>query len=108
MKKISTNGITYLEPLEEAGNIDFGTDAIRGDFYEAEELFRRGETVSPNRSIFATYPEGVAKEAVTASAGQYFGDPEYFAGDVYMEGREIRRLNGAVQAVPRGEKRLIG
>lgn len=84
MKHISTNGITVLEPLEGAEHIYFGTDTLSGDLYEAEELFRKGKTVTPNRLVFVTYPEGAVTEPVKAASGQYLGDPLYYDGEVYV------------------------
>lgn len=97
MKKISTNGITFLERLDDSENIYFGTETLSGDLYEAEELFRKGKTVSPNRLVFVKYPEGAVTEPVKAAKGQYLGDPIFFDGVVYIllvdfRAREIRIL----------------
>ena len=40
MKRIETQGITYIEPLVGCNEWYWGTDYIHGDLYEAEELFR--------------------------------------------------------------------
>ena len=39
MKKIRTNGITYLENLDTSSEWYLGTDYACGDLYEAEEVF---------------------------------------------------------------------
>lgn len=104
MKKISTGGITLLQPLEGSESIFFGTETLSGDLYEAEELFRKGKTVTPNRLIFVKYPEGTVTEPVKAAKGQYLGDPILFDGDVYallvdFRAREIRilKLDGSLE-----------
>lgn len=104
MKKISTGGITFLEPLEGSESIYFGAETLSGDLYEAEELFRKGKTVTPNRLVFAKYPEGAVTEPVKAAKGQYLGDPVFFDGDVYVllvdfRAREIRilKLDGSLE-----------
>ncbi len=83
MKKISTGGITCLEPLSGAENLYFGTEIPHGDLYEAQELYRDGGRIAPGRLIFVKYPSGQVTEPVKAGPGQYFGDPVYWDGSVY-------------------------
>ena len=40
MKRIVTNGITNLEPLQGSSEWYWGSDYASNDLYEAEELFR--------------------------------------------------------------------
>lgn len=51
MKRITTNGITNLEPL--AGSSEWYWDAgyASGDLYEAEELFRSGHPIRKKRLV---------------------------------------------------------
>lgn len=77
MKRINTQGITYLEPLEGSSKWYWGTDYIHGDLYEAEELFQKGGRVKSNRLVFVRYPEGSLIEPIPPVDGQYFGRPIY-------------------------------
>ena len=106
MKKIPTEGITYLEPLAGAEGIWFGTETPHGDLYEAEELYRDGGSLTPGRLIFVKYPSGQVTEPVKAASGQYFGDPAYYDGSVYVlladfPAGEIRilKLDSALESV---------
>ena len=83
MKKIPTDGITFLEPLSGAENLYFGTEIPHGDLYEAEELYRDGGSLTPGRLIFVKYPSGQVTEPVKAAPGQYFGNPVCCDGNVY-------------------------
>ena len=52
MKKIDTQGITYIETLEGSKDWYWGTDYTSGDLYEAEELFKQGHPINQNRLLF--------------------------------------------------------
>lgn len=84
MKKISTYGITYIEPLD--GNCEWywGTDYIHGDLYEAEELYQDHHPVNCNRLIFVHYPDGRVVEPIKGKAGQYFGQPISYSGKIQI------------------------
>lgn len=84
MKIIQTNGITHINELENSGGWYWGTDYASGDLYEAEELFRDGHEISCNRLIFLHYPDGGMEEPIKAKAGQYFGAPVFYEGQVYV------------------------
>lgn len=106
MKKIPTDGITFLEPLEGVEGIWFGTETPHGDLYEAEELYRDGGSLTPGRLILVKYPSGQVTEPVKAGPGQYFGDPAYYDGSVYVlladfPAGEIRilKLDSALESV---------
>ena len=73
MKRIITNGITYLEPLAGSSEWYWGTDYASGDLHEAEELFRSGHPIRRNRLILVRFPEGTVYEPVYAEPGQYLG-----------------------------------
>ena len=75
MKKIDTQGITYLEPLANCSSWYWGTDYTSGDLYEAEELFKQGHPVRQNRLLFIHYPDGKTVQPLIAEDGQYFGRP---------------------------------
>ena len=79
MKRIETQGITYIEPLDGSrGTWYWGTDYASGDLYEAQELFQDGYAVSQNKLIFVHYPDGRAVQPVAAKQGQYFGRPIFY------------------------------
>ncbi len=106
MKYIPTGGISDLKPLEGTDNIYLGMDIPHGDLYEAEELCRDGGHVIPGRLVFVKYPYGEVMEPVKARPGQYFGDPIFYDGSVYIPladfpAGEIRilRLDGELKEV---------
>lgn len=83
MKRIETQGITYIEPLDGSrGAWYWGTDYASGDLYEAEELFRDGHPVNRNKLIFVHCPEGRAIQPIAAKQGQYFGRPIFYQGKI--------------------------
>lgn len=83
MKRIETQGITYIEPLKGSrGEWYWGTDYASGDMYEAEELFRDGHPVCQNKLIFVHYPDGRAVQPIAAQQGQYFGRPIFYQGRI--------------------------
>lgn len=83
MKRIETQGITYIEPLDGSrGEWYWGTDYASGDLYEAEELFRDGHPVNRNKLIFVHYPDGRAVQPIAAKQGQYFGRPIFYQGKI--------------------------
>ena len=84
MKEIDTYGIHWIEPLEGSGQWFWGTDYSSGDLYEAENLFKKGYSVEPNRLVFVHYPEGEVIEPVLAEPGQYFEKPIYDNGRFIM------------------------
>ena len=84
MKRIVTNGITDLEPLQGSGEWYWGADYASGDLYEAEELFRSGHPVQKNRLLLVHRPEGTVYEPVRTEPGQYLGRPVYHDGQVVL------------------------
>ena len=84
MKKIRTNGITYLENLDTSSEWYLGTDYACGDLYEAEEVFLMGNRFEPNRLIFVHYPDGKIYEPIEKKEKQYFGRPAYVDGKIYI------------------------
>ena len=84
MKRIVTNGIADLEPLQGSSEWYWGADYASGDLYEAEELFRSGHPVQKNRLILVHRPEGTVYEPVRTEPGQYLGRPVYHDGQVLL------------------------
>ena len=84
MKIIQTKGIIYFNELGNSSGWYWGTDYAGGDLYEAEELFRDGHEISSNRLVFLHYPDGSTAEPIKAKAGQYFGSPVFYQGQVYL------------------------
>ena len=84
MKRIITNGITDLEPLQGGSEWYWGTDYASGDLYEAEELFRSGHPIRKNRLVLVRCPEGTLYEPVCTKPGQYLGRPAYHDGQVVL------------------------
>lgn len=84
MKRIVTNGITNLEPLQGSSDWYWGADYASGDLYEAEELFRSGHPIQKNRLILVRRPEGTVYEPVRTEPGQYLGRPVHHDGQVVL------------------------
>ena len=84
MKVINTNGITYLEKFDASAEWYWGTDYACGDLYEAEDVFLMGKRFEPNRLIFVRYPEGIVYEPIKPKENQYFGNPAYIDGKIYI------------------------
>lgn len=82
-KRIDTQGITYIEPLDGSHEWYWGTDYASGDLYEAEEAFRQGYPMNPNRLVFVHYPDGKAVQPVAAGKGQYLGQPVYYDNKIF-------------------------
>lgn len=75
MKRIETQGICCIEPLDGSREWYWGMDYTSGDLYEAEELFRQGHPVSQNKLLFIHYPDGKVTQPIIAEKGQYLGRP---------------------------------
>ena len=84
MKRITTNGITNLEPLTGSREWYWGADYASGDLYEAEELFRSGHPIRRNRLVLVRCPEGTVYEPVRTEPGQYLGRPVYHDGQIVL------------------------
>lgn len=84
MKRIITNGISYLEPLSGSNQWYWGMDYTGGDLYEAGELYRDGHPIQCNKGILVHYPDGIVYEPVHTKPGQYLGKPVYFDGQVVL------------------------
>ena len=84
MKRIPTNGITYLEPLQGSREWYWGMDYTGGDLYEAGDLYQDKHPIQCNRGILVRYPEGTIYEPVRPEPGQYLGKPAYYDGKVAL------------------------
>ena len=84
MKRIVTNGITNLEPLQGSSEWYWGADYASNDLYEAEELFRSGHSIDKNRLILIHRLEGTVYEPVITKSGQYLGKPVYHNGQMVL------------------------
>ncbi len=84
MKRIATQGIYYIEPLDGSREWYWGMDYTHGDLYEAEEMFRQGHPVSQNKLLFVHYPDGKVVQPVIAEKGQYFGCPICYDNQIIL------------------------
>lgn len=84
MKRIFTNGIINLEPLQGSSDWYWGADYASNDLYEAEELFRSGHPIDKNRLILIHRLEGTVYEPVCTKPGQYLGKPVYHNGQIVL------------------------
>ncbi len=83
-KKIETKGITYINRVPGTEKWYWGMDYTDGDLYEAEELFNFGNSITHNRLIFVSYPEGTVYEPMTVRDGQYLGKPVFWEDSIYF------------------------
>lgn len=84
MKVIETKGILYIELLAENSQWYCGTDYANGDLYEAEEVYREGGKIKPNRVVFIHHPDGEVVEPIMLKENQYLGRPIQIEGIIYM------------------------
>lgn len=84
MKVIETKGILYIELLAENSQWYCGTDYANGDLYEAEEVYREGGKIKPNRVVFIHHPDGEVVEPIMLKGNQYLGRPIQIEGIIYM------------------------
>ena len=57
MKTVDIQGITHIEPVPDGtSEWYYGISYEHGDLYEAEEVFRAGETVKGNTVCLIHYP----------------------------------------------------
>ncbi len=85
MNTIKTNGIYYLNPLDGTGDWRWGMDYTCGDLYEAEEVYRLGHPMKPNRVIFVRVSDGCIIEPIQAAPGQHLGHPPLFRGGMICQ-----------------------
>ena len=78
------NGNIHLERFDTSSEWYWGTDYACGDLYEAEEVFLSGKRFEPNRLIFVHYPDGKVYEPIEPTENQYFGNPAYIDGEIYI------------------------
>ena len=85
MKRIETNGITYIEAVPGGtGEWYYGLDYPQGDLYEAEELFRAGKPVEGRDLILIHYPDGIVYRPIAKTAGEYSEAPVYSDGGIFI------------------------
>ena len=83
IRKIMTDGISYIRKLE-GSDLFFGIDHCGDDLYEAKELFDMKHRIDRNRLIFVSYPDGEVFEPLRCEKGQYFSDPVFDEGKVFI------------------------
>ena len=64
MKRIDTQGITYLQPLDGTDQWYYSIDFPDGDMYEAEELHAMGREITGTRLLLIHYPDGEIIEPI--------------------------------------------
>lgn len=85
MKRIETNGITYLELMAGSQNAwYYGISYEHGDLYEAEELFHMGKKVEGRKLILIHYPDGRVYQPVEKAEGEYLEVPVYYDGGIFV------------------------
>ncbi len=83
VRKIATDGIGFLRRLE-GSDLYYGIDHCGDDLYEARELYEDGHRFDRNRLLFVSYPEGITCEPLKAERGQYFNDPVFDEGNIFV------------------------
>lgn len=108
MKIIPTHGITCCEAVPGSDHWFWGSDYAHGDLYEAEELFRDGHTLRPNRLIFLHAPEGWVWEPIPAGDDQCFGRPVFDNDQFYILRSDfLRQVLEVFSARPDREAELV-
>lgn len=98
MKKIETDGITYIQPVSGATSEWYvGMDYGHGDLYEAEEIFRDGQVVKGRKLCLVHYPDGEVYFPVPKAEGHYSDSPVFFEGGVYII--DVDFPNGLIRIV---------
>ena len=83
MKKIATDGIYSMSPVEGIDGWYYGCDHCSGDLYEAEEIYKSGRTLEGNKLVFIHYPDG-RTVLLPAGKGRYWGNPLGLDGYIYL------------------------
>ncbi len=83
MKELETNGITFIERVHGTEEWFWGRELKYGDLYEAEEIFADHGELKPTHAVLIHYPDGKVLN-FTAEAGEYFGDPLFVSGKMYL------------------------
>ena len=95
MKTVDIQGITHIEPVPEGtSEWYYGISYEHGDLYEAEEVFRAGETVKGNTVCLIHYPDGevfwpVPKKTGTCSEKPVFLDERIYLLNVDFQSGQI-------------------
>lgn len=85
MKKIKTDGVTYIQPVQGAtSEWYYGLDFEHGDLYEAEEIYKSGNSLKGRKLCIVHYPDGTVYTPLLEKENQYCDDPVYFEGDIYI------------------------
>jgi len=85
MRVIDTDGISYIEPVPGAtSEWYYGISYEHGDLYEAEELFRAGNTIKGRKLCLVHYPDGAVYVPVPEKEGHYCEKPVYYEDGIYI------------------------
>ncbi len=85
MRVVDTNGISNIAPVPGAtSEWYYGIDYEHGDLYEAEELFRRGNTIKGRKLCLVHYPDGAVYEPVPKTEGHYCEEPVCYEESIYI------------------------
>ena len=82
MRIIDTDGINYIEPVENSTQWYWGTDCTGGDLFEAAELFEDGHC--GGRLVFIHRTDDRVVEPISRRRGQYFGKPVFYNGSLMI------------------------
>ncbi len=86
MKRIDTQGITYLQPLDGTDQWYYSIDFPDGDMYEAEELHAMGREITGTRLLLIHYPDGEIIEPIKRKKGLCLGRPLFCDGRICFLG----------------------
>ena len=91
MKVIETDGITYIKPIPGAtSEWYYGLGFEQGDLYEAEQIFKSGNTLKGRKFCIVHYPDGTVYSPLREKADQYCGDPVFFEESIYILNVDFR------------------
>ena len=85
MKTVDIQGITHIEPVPDGtSEWYYGISYEHGDLYEAEEVFRAGETVKGNTVCLIHYPDGEVFWPVPKKTGTCSEKPVFLDERIYL------------------------
>ncbi len=85
IKTIETGGVSNILRVSGAtSEWYFGVDYEYGDLYEAEELYKNGNTIKGRKLCLVHYPDGAVYTPLPEKMGNYCEMPVFLDGSIYI------------------------